>query len=346
MMKKYGMTLFAFLLIIVKSSFAQTYKISNETVLQYNKLINAAELLICDSLFSDALSIYETAFKLTNEPFAIDQYNAAMCALNTGDYNNVESLLVNVVRKGYDYKLLDNNKTVNLLDAKHHADLLRKLKHVSVEINYKLKDIYDSLLISDQYFRKDSLYWIKNRDTLCKTDYTNGKFLNTLIDMYGFPSEKTVGVSNNLLMALPWEIIVIHNHVNPSCNNRVDFSMVIWEALEQGLIRIPKAANYLEQSIGVNIFGTDIIGLVKAEYKSNDTCYYKCGFFNLPDKSIDRINSQRISIGLGTIVEARKKVLFNISNPDFIFSEREKFTYSYANLLDYNYFIDNLSEVR
>ncbi len=345
-MKTIRIFFLSLLILIVKTSFAQTYSISSDNILQYNKYINNAELLICDSMFSDALYYYEKAFKLLNEPFAIDKYNAAMCAFKTDDFDKGESYLEYIVKRGYDYKNLNSNKIINLLDSNYRSDLFHMLEQCSVEINNEIKNLYDSLYLVDQLFRKDSLYWITNRDTLCKTDFSNGSFMNVLIKRHGFPSQELVGVSYNLLAVLPWELIVIHNHVKPFCDKRVDFSNVIWDAMEQGLIRIPKAANYLEQSIGKEIFGTGVVGCVKVEYKGVDTCYYKTGFFNLSDKSFNKINFQRISIGLDSIEEARKKVLFNISNPDFIFSEGHMITYSCNNLTEFNNFIVNLSEMR
>lgn len=342
-----SITVFISLLILMVKvpSFAQTYKIQNSNVLQYNKYINTAELLICDSLFHNALCDYDTAFKLLAEPFAIDKYNAAMCAFITGDYDKGSTYLEQVVKRGYNYKLLESNRIINLLDTNDRSNLFRNLEQCSVEIDYKLKNTYDSLYIIDQYFRKDSLYWITNRDTLCKTDYSNGRFMSGLIDRYGFPSERSVGVSANLLSALPWELIIIHNHVKPFCNERVDFSTAILYALEHGLIRTPKAANYLEQSKGNDIFGGGVIGLVKAEYRGidADSSYYHVGFFIFSDNVINKINTQRTSIGLDTIEEVRKKIIFNITNTNFIFSEGLKVIYTFSTFTEFNNFVENLS---
>jgi len=342
-----SITVFISLLILMVKvpSFAQTYKIQNSNVLQYNKYINTAELLICDSLFHNALCNYDTAFKLLTDPFAIDKYNASMCAFIAGDYNKGSTYLEQLVKRGYNYKLLESNSIINLLDTNDRSNLFINLEQCSIEIDNKLKTIYDSLYIVDQYFRKDSLYWITNRDTLCKTDYLNGTFMSGLIYRYGFPSERSVGVSANLLSAMPWELILIHNHVKPFCNERVDFSSTILTALEHGLIRAPKAANYLEQSIGNEIFGAGLIGLVKAEYRGIDTdsIYYHVGFYNLTDNAISKINTQRKSIGLDTIEEVRRKIIFNNTNTNFIFSEGLKFVYTCSTYTEFINFVDNLS---
>lgn len=345
-MRKCKIFFLSLLVIIAKAtSFAQPYKISNDSILEYNKLINKAEILICDSLFFEALCVYNKAFRFLNEPFAIDKYNAAMCAFKADDYKKGETFLEQVVKRGYDYNILQSNAIISFIDSNDQINLFHKLEHCSVEIDFKLKDTYDSLQIIDQYFRKDSLYWITNRDTLCKTDYLNGIFMSDLIDKYGFPSEELVGVSYNLLAALPWELIIIHNQVKPFCNERVNFSTTILDALELGLIRTSKAAAYLEQSIGDEIFGTGFIGLIKVMYKDidSDTCINNVGFLNLSVGIINKIDSRRISVGLETIAEVRRKIIFNISNTDFIFSERLKVVHSFENLEDYNNFIDNLS---
>ncbi len=59
----------------------------------YYKTINRAELKIVDSLYNDALTIYDSAFSIVAKPFGKDFHNAALLAIIVGNDDKCDTRL-------------------------------------------------------------------------------------------------------------------------------------------------------------------------------------------------------------------------------------------------------------
>lgn len=318
-------------------------------IMEYNRLVNSAELAICDFSYEDALKTYDSAFSCVSEPFATDKYNAAMCALLTKNYIKAKEYLAEIVAKGYDYTLLAQNTAFLKTPRRIQSKMMDVLSSVKTTYNTSVKKLYDSLFMVDQSLRKSKDYYLKYHDSLCKLDYRNGLYLVDLIGLYGFPDEPLVGVTKDLVSPLPWELIVIHNHPKP-CPERVTFDMELKDALEKGHLSAFKAAKYFDETTGEGRYGIIESGLIMVQmedtiHKTQEGMPVQFFFFNLPEKVSRRYNENRAQINMGSVDESRRKIRFNLHDRIFIFPASGKSVYSFSNKEEYSAFKENLIPV-
>lgn len=83
-----------FLLLFSAVAFSQV------TVQQYNKSVNEAELYIVSGEYQAAIVAYENAFEQRKQPFNADLYNAAVCWIKLGSWQNGKQYLNKLARRG------------------------------------------------------------------------------------------------------------------------------------------------------------------------------------------------------------------------------------------------------
>lgn len=302
------------ILILALVSFRQT---NGQNFIFYNKHINRAEIAIIDNRYSDALQSFDSALLFDSVGYAQDLYNASVCALNIG--NHEKSFL-------YCYKLAStgvgrdffNTKTLYSPLKKHilwdRLLVLAKEKQEYFKAKYgDILMVVDSLVQKDQAMNKKWRESKMDNEVGMLMDLTNdtiAKALNNLLIKEGFLSEKLIGAKpspeGEFLIRTPFDIIMIHNYESRRIGDSL-FNDVLYEALINGLIKQDYYA-FIRDFAG---------GHSSLDYFGSGHLFgqYHCKIFKRKFADLEEIEKQRKRIGLGTVEDYAKKILFNIQNP-------------------------------
>jgi hypothetical protein len=304
----------------------------SSTLKKYYSCINSAELSIVDSNYIKAGKYYDSAFVQKSSPFAVDLYNASVCAAKLKQNETCYLLLTKLIDKGYKINCLPKQGVFNdLFKTQWGEKLIDYAKHVRIKYNIKLRKTLDSMYNTYQSFL-DKVYYREKpysyyADTIKKTGESNIVSLYKFIDKYGFPSEDLIGIDSSLTKQQYWFIIW-----NQTKNyNKFNFTKILTKALEEGKIETHTANDLIVQNFGHDLYHSQAGGLVKYIYNPfDDGNYYKSkmntdriswGYYSISEQEEKEYNQERQKIGLESISEFRVKQLFCIRNKEFYFSK-------------------------
>lgn len=292
--------------ILILLSFCLYGKISlsqpKKDVLYYYQKVNQAESEIINNRYHAALAIYDSILYQNSYKWPKDIYNALVCCLK--------------VQK-HDTALLYVNQLINLgVDS----SLFSKPVFNAIRSRIDFKKITRPIL----FYTIDSLY---QRDQACRTkenydkynynirtqDSLNSIKLLSIINQHGgsLPNLIDVGVQHPSLVQYPINILV--RHIS-SYEQLEDITEVLWKSLEVGTIH-PKFFSSIEDLKPVHrrrikdTFGSNIFIIIDKETYIRPTHKDK----------LDKIDANRLLIGLEPLAEYKDKIKFAMQNDDFIF---------------------------
>lgn len=222
--------------------------------------------------------------------------------------------------------------------------MIKAQEHQQFDKKYKSK--VDSLLYVDQMFRKINRNKLK--ETIKVVDSLNVISMLNILNTEGLPSEKKIGFDYQ-----PLNAIFMHNaNYSLEINNRFDFSEYLYKGIYNGELDSRIVAHNIEgmSSISYGFFGSGLVRYALCLSEATDGyCkkmeYSKKGFGKLSDDTIQKINTNRLEIGLEKIEDMRRKMLFQLKNHDFklqsvtggvrtfVFSDRESYLKGIENLI-------------
>jgi hypothetical protein len=301
---------FHFFLFICFSSLAQLDNRLNN----YYQLVNTAEINIVDNKINDAYANYKKAFKMKEIPFGLDQHNFAVCCAKLKKERESFKYIQFLIEYGYIKDSLLNNKELNYLKKPKWQ---KKINSTTKIQNTKYKISLDSLFIMDQKFRK--IDKIKYKDSIFKIDSLNAISMIKLKNKYACFSETYIGLDQT-----PLSLILMHNfQVLSKRGDITDLSNLLYDCVQTGAIDIRFAAFYLQGYGKINLgdgMGSGIVsyGYVYIENgKETLSGLSKPGFIYKPINN--ELNTARKNMGLCSIEEYRKKIIFNYKNNSFKF---------------------------
>lgn len=300
----------------ILSAFAATLQASAQASMAYLSKINEAELLIADSLYSEALGKYKQAFDLNPAPRANDYYNAAVCATLTGNNKTALQHLGNLSCKGIALEELETGQAFKALaGTKDWQRFAQKYKSNSRKcagnLNQTYRDTLLAMVASDQYYHRiraelsasntdaallaayvDSIDYITNRNT---------DALLKLVARYGFPSEAKVGATKADGSVL-YNILLRH----AVQRGRQDILPVLRQAVEKGEFP-PHVYAYHDEYHNKNKYATTVLRGTAD------------GAQVLPFSAAaeEAANLERAALGMEPLADLRKKALFSISDKMF-----------------------------
>lgn len=201
---------------------------SNSSLAKYYKLVNAAELLIVDSLYQEAFVIYNSAFEINKKPFCIDIYNYAMLCQELG-----KNELANDKMTYLDDLIIVKNgkrKDSSLLTKEHFflLDMLSEDQRDRREAAKKTGLIYQGE--SGEYLReRDSIRFIK------------------FLDRYGengYPYEEIAGVSGLDGNSMILDVVMSHWK-----SNKFPIDSIVLASLHKGAIYVEDAVFLIDDGI-------------------------------------------------------------------------------------------------
>ena len=309
------------------------YELKNNKLITYYNLINKGELKIVTNDLDSANVYYKQAFKENNLPHAKDLYNSLLVSLKINDKENAEKMFISL--KCLDYTFEKGSEDKNFVNTNFIKN------NCNNKIDYAYKKSLDSLFEIDQYYRNLSKgNYKKYQKELTLNDSIAATKLNELIQKKGFPNEYNIGLSSsNQSMYLKFYFIIFHqNTKNLYSPQRINFSDQISKALNEGKIRPDIAAQLLELNNGnldftsfhfkIFSFSDTIKNSNNEEEEKVDCCYiskYTIKENRNPkfDMSIAEINSRRKKIGLCSLEDETKKIIYNLDKKEYIFTNHE-----------------------
>ena len=284
--------------------------------IEYYRNIHRAELKIVDSLYGEALTIYERAFKGVAFPFANDYYNAAVCSILTKNFDRSFLYLDKLVAKGLTMSVFDSAVFDPLKNQKKWRHFIKsypskRKKHLK-SINRELRQEFELMKEQDQYFRKKEGTYEVYRDTISKIDSANAAKFLKIVEKYGFPDEQMIGI-DNIYSIMPYDIVLIHNAQNASrylqMTIRNQLSAILLQAVQEGKLSPENYASLEDYATENQSYGS--MAYIRVNGKLESTL-----------RSDDFANNNRMKIGLGTRDELRRKVLFEERDKRFCFNNQ------------------------
>lgn len=192
---------------------AQTYEI-------YLNRISVAEMLITQNKFKEAIDAYDVAFANWKTPFALDYYNAMLCATYTNDYVHLKKMAEQLVLLGCNLDFFEKqNKLIPFRCRKEYLDFVKEYSDLrnrfEKKCNKKLRAKIEEMNARDQYWRvQDRNYKIMPE----KTYHEDDLIMQGVLPMFrkNYPNEYEVGVwveQDTVLSNLDGLfIIILHNY--------------------------------------------------------------------------------------------------------------------------------------
>ncbi|TXK37241.1 hypothetical protein FVR03_15675 [Pontibacter qinzhouensis] len=293
----------------------------------YHPHINRAELALAQKNYETALDLYQQAFAAVPSPFAKDYFNAAVCATHEGNEKLTYAYLEKLALKGVDLEYLKKQRGFKpLQESKKWRKFERKYpryrKNYRQHVNLDLRADLDELYARDQYFRQAKGGLRAHIDTLRKIEAANVGVLLRAIEKHGYPGENQIGVGDTLEL-LPRFAIVIERQTR--FMDGYDFTKILQEAVQQGRLA-PHAAAYLMEKQGFGDYKTRALVKIscgKPKDCENDKRLPDLSKFmkeKLSETQEENINEQRLDLGLESLKDYRRKVLFSLTQQEFNFN--------------------------
>ena len=166
---------------------------------EYHNLINQANKSGYEKDYKTALNLYQEGFKKVSYVHSINYVKAARVALKLKQFDLVKTFLSEAVKRGYPDKIIDRKEFNKFRKSSHYLAFQNGLnqykKHAEQSINWDYKHLIDSLYYIDQKVLRGNknVPDFKLDPNANYSDSSNFTCLLTLIDQYGFPSEKNIG---------------------------------------------------------------------------------------------------------------------------------------------------------
>jgi hypothetical protein len=284
----------------------------------YNFHINKAELAIIDNRYADALHSFDSALIFDSVSYAQDLFNASLCALKIGLHERSLWYCYKLAQRGVGIEFFDTKTIFGPLKSNHVLwdSLLVLAKDKQEYFNAKYADILlvvDSLVQKDQAMNKrwrDSKMDSEVERLMDLTNDTIAKALHNLLTKEGFLSEKLIGAKPNpegeFYIRTPFDVIIIHNYESRRVGDSL-FNDVLYDALINELIKQDYYAFIRDFAGGhssIDYFGSGHLFV-----------QYNCTIYKSKFADLEEIKKQRKRIGLGTLEDYAKKIVFNIQNP-------------------------------
>ena len=166
----------------------------------YYKTINRAELKLVDSLYNNAIAIYDSAFSMVTKPFGKDYHNAALCASIVSNDDKAFVYLDKLMGKGLTMDYFNEDIYNPLRHSHKWSDFSKKYDSKHDEImktfDLKLRRELETMQQKDQ-----AMDWLRmsniaqNKDSFAIFVYKNMVRINEIINTKGFPDENKLGAT-------------------------------------------------------------------------------------------------------------------------------------------------------
>lgn len=298
---------------------------SQENYIEYQRGITKAENLMFDSMYKE--SIYQFHLVLDNYSFNFprDCIMAAQLATYIGDDNNLYYFLKKAIRFGVHIDYINSRK----LYSRYHSYLwwehlinsdYDSLRNEYIKgVNWEYKALCDKYRNIDRIIRDKDQKWYRNEYIILRWDIrnkwikANEKYISevdSLIDIYGFPSYRIIGVEDSTTLSSDRnkdvgcsQFNIIYNHYSSKKIREDKFQKHLDKLLEEvkkGNLSARDYARIMELNYRHS-----------REYRNKTSLYYVWYEPTLNPKDVypneDEINKRREEIGLSNCYYERMR---------------------------------------
>ncbi len=286
----------------------------------YYEGINKAELYITRQDYKDALRWYDSAFARQPTGLGQDLYNAALCALETGNEVKALELCRGLAAKGVRPDFFERKACfARLRKSKTWPDFIKAVKHLNEDFRNRNKDMlafmdYLAARADDMhaaviaYNNNDSI----RNEAAWRYDSLSQVLLGHLQEQ-GYPSEEQIGVwitGDTVLRGGPRFLPIMTNRP-PLVNLRFNpaFRQLFQETgVQKGLL---KPEHCLQLMMSGDLDGNRI----QLYYT-----LYGCDLYKTTTLSEADANTRRLALGMSTVKDYLEKILFAYRHPGKGFS--------------------------
>ncbi len=321
-------------LLFSQLALAQTNGLTNKKLIEYFSLVNEAELKITENNLSEANVLYKKAFKTFKEPHAKDMYNSMKTAFGIKDWKHASQQYRSLKCMEFPFE-----------DVSFPAEFdsyRNKSKSCKNKIDYDYRKKLDSLVVIDQKYRNMSGgNYTKYKKEITTSDSIASIKLLKLIQEKGFPNEYELGLkSADNHFFHNFYLIIWHqlasNTISPQ---RVNFTNEILKAVNEGKINPENAGILIDLNNNSTRYKSELFtvhelitltankdnpfeALKNKQYES-DCCYLHPSFRkeNRDQRAVatvKELDSNREKIGLSSIDDELKKIIFSLNNKDYV----------------------------
>lgn len=281
--------------------------------IEYNRLINKAELKICDSSYHSALKIYKKVFKKYQMVWAKDYYNALVCAYKLKDYKGVKKLLPFLAQKGISFKFFEigfENSVDTILLSEFKNIHTQYFKKFDSELEKGLRLLLrNDQRVRDSCIKINSDYYAQCYSEIRQVDSINFYKLSAIMEKHLLSEDETGIIAPN--NSPIYYFVLLHNT----------------------MYRRKELMGLLRDRVLNNLFSPQLYTFLSDQTYQNDSTYipYGSNCALVIQKSIyfqyytneNQIDSVRSLIGLESLEHFRKKAEFQFNNKndklDFMF---------------------------
>ena len=295
----------------------------NNKYLDYYSNINKAELLILDSNYVESCFFYKKAFKTVPVGFGKDYYNAAICAAYTNDEDlllecfsqlALKGVSLNYIKKHIAWKYIKNHTILSFFEINIFDKCRNKyLKEKNITLNKELSQIFEI----DQ-----DIHLKKYKDEAQR--HTNNLFkLDSLINIYGFPSEELIGLGDTMEVVPLFLNVLYSRYAKEYKNNK--FFNILKEATLNGKLPPALAAFYMSSLLPTFELETTVAYkvLMDSSQLKDLNLTSKINKWVYPiysENHLQKINKNRKEIGWEDFLSYQRKVIYNLKYHKFILS--------------------------
>ncbi len=342
------------LLFIIFSFIPFVLSASPQSLVDYYKNIDSAEMLIVGNNFDKALLFYHKANKI-KPLFSVDLKNAVTAAAKTGKVKEVLFFSKKLVQIGYK---IEGFNTLSSELKSYYQKIVRHCHNVRLlkSINLTYRDSLTIMVNIDQSLLKSPETRKIYKDSIDIIFASNALRLVNMINRYGFPSEEKIGINSESDPA----VIIIHQRGGEK-NQQINFSNIVKSAVLKGEYYNKTGALLIENAEGKQGRIYNCLSLMRGSFdtvvmvqnnfgelmKKDTTFFTNWGAELISDSTKNKFDERRKELYLDIVDNAFKKAVYQLLHPEFNLGNRDSgLTIKWKNYLNFLYMYNNFSKMK
>ncbi|MBK7093793.1 MAG: hypothetical protein IPH57_01510 [Saprospiraceae bacterium] len=299
---------------------------NNIALVEYFRLINLADLSICDGDYKKACELYSAALINNQNPFPKDIYNLILANIYNNDNETAVKYCKELVKLGigpkfFNQKTFDKIKENKKLWKRFEKEIPQIQKKYSKNINKEVKNELDGLI------RSMTENFENEKDIINTFEYD---IFNKIIENHGYPGHKLIGVCtyNDTIISKPNGILSVYYQTHSGLEGQT--SLLLKEVYLGNLHPVEFLSIVKYSYIDDILFGTPLI------CKDKEGNYFLKNVDELRLKNTESIYNDNRKKSLNcSINDEIKKIIFMQKHSDLKFSFYISEIHEIENILPY-----------
>lgn len=316
-----------FSLLVIALALVTGYGQKVNFLTNYYPHINTAESAIVDNNYAKALDAYKLGFENVPSGFMKDYFNAAVCAIYSGNVNLTYDYLLKVAQKGLSLDFVKGEPAFAAIQKdsdwrEFEVKYLSEKRNFDAKINAKLKERINKLVERDAFFHENNRMTFA--DSIAAADKQNALELDYIFARYGFPGENEIGCGEGGFPVIQYPFYTIIRRQTADIQV-INFSNYLLTAVREGKMLPHFATHIMATTNGADMyFARHLFKIVVDDYpefknKSFSGKLNKWVYRAIEPEEERSINELRLQNGMETLEQYRKKILFSLEDTRFLF---------------------------